>query len=141
MTKEEADSLKKGDVVYRITNDADGKRVYLNFAGTIYIRGTRHGQLLVSHSPKSNMACWSEEREVFHKDQWCLAGGVQQACRKVAVGLLQSRLNHAESKLKEAQSEFDLIAGTTPDSLIDTRSNNGVIEGAEKYVKENPITL
>ncbi len=131
MTKEEADSLKTGDVVYLIHCNIDGTKISLLRESTVYIRGFLHGKPLLSHSPKWNTASWSGDLETFHKDCWCLPSGVEQACIGMATRVLAQRFNEAKAKMQEAKDEFDRIAGTTPQSLIDMESIKAVIEAVD----------
>jgi hypothetical protein len=122
MTQEEIDELKQGDVIFYISSNTDGTRVFVDGSGTLYVRYPIHGQLNLSHSPSVSACQWPSDGQILQSMNYCLRENRKQTLLKVATELLRQRVDAARRKQDAAQEEFTKIGKTAPNSIIDFES-------------------
>jgi hypothetical protein len=137
MTKKEISELQVGDVIYQLSNDIEGKRVYMVDHSPLFVRMRIRGGLQVSHSPKASAAGWPLDMELLQSSNYTLEAGLQNAAIGKAAALLSSRSRHAKKAMEDAQAEYEAIQMTRPIDLIDQESLKAGIAKAKEALKDS----
>ena len=136
MTKKEISELQVGDVIYQLSNDIEGKRVYMVDHGPLFVRTRIRGGLMVSHSPKMTAAAWPLDAELLQSKNYVLEAGLDNAAIGKAAWRLTSRAQHAKKAMEDAKAEYEAIAGTRPIDLIDQESLAAGVRKAKEALRE-----
>ncbi len=136
MTKKEISELQVGDVIYQLSNDIEGKRVYMVDHSPLFVRTRIRGGLMVSHSPKASAVAWPLDAELLQSNNYTLEAGLQNSAIGKAASLLASRAQYAKKAMEDAQAEYEVIQGTRPIDIIDQESLKAGIAKAKESLKD-----